>query len=310
MVRRLVLLTLSAGILAGIAYAAYAYFFAAPVVEHIPEPVAPRATGSLPTSEEFERLAREDPVGMLEAGLHRYEHDGIKGFTATLEKQERVKGTLNEREVISITVAGEVPERYGDLPKLRVRMIWESGHRKVLGVKNLASLYIAGENANQMLTLTSLGFAKSLDPKDSMPRGASRYSITDGGIYRGMLRTYDAWKKRQETGTLNGSFLGIQNPSQLGGRSCYVVQRNCPVPEVDPFALDEPADPKADPKRDGAVEVTAYIDVETWLHIGTVLKRSDGSLLGEYWFRDVKLSKQPFEPNPFTMDAIRAAVRK
>jgi len=306
--RRIVLLAVAAGIVGGIAFALYE--LRSPTREHVEEPIVPPSTSDLPTPQEFERLARENPVSMLEACLVRYERDGVKGFTATLEKVERVKGTLHERERIQVMGAGEMPEHPGEHPKIRVRMIWEAGFRSVLGVKNLASLYVWGENDNQMKTLTSLGISKSFDPKDSMPRGASRYAITDAGLYRGMLRTYDSWKKKEADGRLHASLLGIQNPPEAGGRSCYVVRRNCPSPEVDPFALDEPQDPKADPNRDGAVEVTVYVDVEHWLQVGTVLKRADGSILAEYWFRDVKLVYQPFEPNPFTMDAVRAAVKK
>ncbi len=308
--RRMMLFAIAAAILGGLGYAAFSYFIAAPHVGHVEPPIAPKDEGALPSPEEFEQLAKTDAVAMLEACLIRYQRDGIVGMKATMEKQERVKGTMNEREIVKIVTSGEVPDKSGNTPNLRVRMIWESGFRKVLGIKNLATLYVTGEHNNHMQTLTSLGNSMSIDPKGMMPRGASRYCITDGGIYRGMLRTFDAWKKRQEKGELNAHFLGIQHPPELGGRACYVIQRRCTNPEVDSFSLDEPSDPKADPRRDGSAEVTAYIDVELWLHTGTMLKRADGSVLGEYWFRDVVLAKKPFDPNPFTMDAVKATVKK
>jgi hypothetical protein len=307
--RRIVLFAIAAAILGGLGYGAFAFFTRTPDVGSVEAPAAPEIKGELPTSDQFEHLAKTDPVRMFEACLARYKREGIQGVSATLEKQERVKGTMNEREVVKLMCSGDVPDEHGNTPNLRVRMIWESGHRKVLGVKNLGSLYIAGANDNHMQVLTSLT-TMTVDPKGAMPRGASRYCITDAGLYRGMLRTYDAWKKRQAAGELNATFLGIQTPKELDGRACFVVQRRCPNPEVDPFALDESADLKANPQRDGAAEVTAFIDIEHWLHIGTILKRADGTPLAEYWFRDVKPSKSAFEPNPFTMDSIKAAIKK
>ena len=306
--RRIVQFAIAALIVGGIAFAAFVHFNK-PVVEHVEPPPPPKIEGELPTAAEFEHLARTDPVGMFQACLVRFERDRIQGATATLEKQERVHGKLNDREIVKLMCAGEVPDKTGESQNLRIRMIWESGHRSALGVKNLASLYAAGQNSGQMKVLTTIT-TLSLNPKDGMPRTASRYCITDGGLYRGMLRTYDAWKKRQAAGELNASFLGIESPPQTGGRPCFVIQRRCPKPEVDPFALDESPDHKADPQRDGTVEVTAYIDIERWLSVGTVLKRADGSLLAEYWFRDVKLEKSPFEPDPFTMDAIKATLKR
>lgn len=308
--RRLGLFAIAATILGGIGYGAFAYLTRTPDVREVEAPKPPEVKGELPTPEEFELLAKTDPVALFEMGLARYKREGYRGLTAILEKQERVKGTMNEREVIHLAVSGDIPDDSGQTPNLRVRMIWESGHRKVLGVKNLASLYIVGANDDHMQTLTSLGNAMKIDPKGAMARGASRYAITDAGVYRGMLRTFDAWKKRKAAGELNATYLGIQTPKELGGRPCHVVRRTCPNPEVDPFALNESADPKANPQRDGAAEVTAFIDVELWIHVGTILKRADGSPLAEYWFRDVKLSKSPFEPDPFTLDATRAATRK
>lgn len=307
--RRIGVYAIASAILAGIGYGVFAFVTRTPDVEQVQAPKPVDLAGELPTPEQFEELAKTDPVRMFEACLSRYKRDGWQGVSAIMEKQERVKGTMNDREVIRLMCSGDVPDDQGNTPNLRVRMIWESGHRKALGVKSLASLYVVGAKDNQMQVLTSLT-SMNVDPKGAMPRSASRYCVTDAGLYRGMLRTYDAWKRRQTAGELNASFLGIQTPKELNGRPCFVVQRRCPNPEVDSFALDETADPKANPQRDGAAEVTAYIDVGHWLHIGTILKRADGSLLAEYWFRDVKTSKSAFDPDPFTMDAIKAAIKK
>lgn len=315
MKRRTVLLLLAVLALGGAAaaYAAYSAFFGHPDVERVPEPVAPRSDSDLPTAEEFERLARENPVGMIEACLNRYQREGIKGFTATLDKHERVNGDLHERERILLTVAGEVPAKPGDAPLIRVCMIWESGFQKdPLGNRIAATLYVAGPKKTDMTAYRPTSFIKEMpvDPKSDRARAASRYCISDAGIYRGMLRTFDAWKKRQAARELHAEFLGVESPAEVGNRKCYVIRRTAAVPEVDPFSIDEKPNPKANPERDGAVQITAYFDVERWLQVGTVLKRADGSLLAEYYFRDVVLSKKDFSPDPFTMDAVKSAVKK
>ena len=46
-----------------------------------------------------------------------------------------------------------------------------------------------------------------------------------------------------------------------------------------------------------------YVDVETWLQVGSELHDSNGSLLGEYFFRDVRLNPA-HDAKQFTRGAI------
>ena len=92
---------------------------------------------------------------------------------------------------------------------------------------------------------------------------------------------------------------------KTGGRLCHVIRRTCPVPEVDSFALDEsPSKDAAKIKNDGHSEVTILLDAETWLQVGTALKRADGEPTASYYFRDVELNP-PFPPDTFTVDALK-----
>jgi hypothetical protein len=145
-----------------------------------------------------------------------------------------------------------------------------------------------------------------VDPKVALARDSSRYCITDAGIYRGMLRTYTAWKKRKDGGELKAEYLGRRAVEEVGGRECHVVKRTCKSPEVDSFALDEqpPTDPKV-VERDGFTEVTLYVDAERQLQLGTVLRRADGELVGEYYFRNVELTTAEFPPDTFTPAALK-----
>jgi outer membrane lipoprotein-sorting protein len=123
------------------------------------------------------------------------------------------------------------------------------------------------------------------------------------GLYRSMLRTYEAWKDRAETGELEYKYLGKQTPEHIG-RECHVIKRVCKRVEIDAFEVGGKA--STDPNvvaAEGFTEVTIYIDAERWLQVGTELYRTepDGTrvLVGAYYFRDVQLNPS-FAPNTFT----------
>ena len=69
-------------------------------------------------------------------------------------------------------------------------------------------------------------------------------------------------------------YYGIVPVPQVGGRLCYKFIR-------------KPYDP---PEEEGANELILYVDVETLLQVGSELHDSNGSLLAEYFFRDVQLN--------------------
>jgi outer membrane lipoprotein-sorting protein len=60
----------------------------------------------------------------------------------------------------------------------------------------------------------------------------------------------------------------------------------------------------ARPEDDGVTELIIYVDTETLLQVGTVLKGADGQLIAEYYFRDIRLNPQ-FRPNQFTRAALK-----
>lgn len=269
----------------------------------VPPPDAP------PTeAEHFGKLAETDVVATLAACLSNYEKEAT-GVRMTLAKRERVAGKLGEPEVVRVLATGDVP---GPDKKtaIRVRMIWDQGARKdFLGNAVRGTVYDERAGANQMLIYRPDAYIlkdHKIDLKDDLARRASRYCIKDAGLYRTMLRTYTAWKKRKDAGELNVTYLGKRAVPEVGGRECFVVKRTCKTTEVDPFALDE--QPPTDPKiidRDGFAEVTLFIDAERRLQLGTVLRRADGELVGEYFFRDVDLVKAEFPAEAFTPAALR-----
>src|SRR5207302_406936 len=131
-------------------------------------------------------------------------------------------------------------------------------------------------------------------------------------------RTYDVWKARRAAGELRTEYLGTRVVEQAGklpdGRPvvCHVIRRTCRGPELDAFEVG--GHPSTDPKdidRDGFTEVTVMIDVERWLQVGTVIKRTDVTperLIGEYYFRDVELNPA-FPDDTFTVEGMKAAAK-
>ncbi|MFO0801118.1 MAG: DUF1571 domain-containing protein [Gemmataceae bacterium] len=308
MVRRIIvaLLITATLVLAGVG--AYSHYFAPPDVLVADVPVFVPPTAPPPTeAEQFETLAQTDVVATLAACLSNYEQVAT-GFRATLAKRERVAGKLQGPELVRLLATGDVP---GPDKKthIRVRMIWDQGGSKdLLGNAVRGCLYLEDKSPEQMVIFRPTALLKefSVPSKSGLARDASRYCVKDAGMYRSMLRTYAAWKKRQDAGELAVTYLGKQVVPQAGGRECYAVKRTCKSVEADPFALDE--HPPTDAKiidRDGFSEVTLFIDAERRLQVGTVLRRADGELVGEYYFHDMELVKGEFPADTFTPAALR-----
>jgi hypothetical protein len=269
-------------------------------------------------------FVQADPVAMLDACLIKYQREVKGGFTAILEKHEQVEGKLHDPEVIRLAARHEFPDPPGSPLGVQMRMVWESGAPKdFTGSEMRAVLYDQKTDPKQIVTWRPKARLDSLrefrvDVNGSLARGASRYCIRDGGLYRGTLRTYDAWKARQAAGVLKTEYLGKQVAEKAGkhpdGRpvTCHVIRRTCPSPELDAFEIG--GHPSTDPKdvdRDGFTEVTIMIDEERWLQVGTVIKRTDVQperLIGEYYFRDVELNPALPE-DTFTVEGMKAATK-
>jgi hypothetical protein len=306
MARRLMWLAVVLAVLGGGGYGLYEWLWTTPQPPPAREPTFDDDTDPLPTPEQFGELARTRPVTMLKQCLKRYTRE-VKGFTATLEKQERVHGKLHDVEVIRVAVQGDVPESPGARPNVKVQMIWEQGEQKdSLGNLLRGTLYVEGRNKNQILTYRPDALMKewSIGAKESNARSASRYCIRVTGLYQVTLRTHAAWDRIQKAGQLEFKYDGLRPIEKLNGRPCYVIKRFCPHPEADAFALDE--EPPADPKvleRDGFTEVTIFVDAERWVQAGTELRRG-ADLIGAYYYRDLELNPT-FPEGTFTAAALR-----
>jgi uncharacterized protein DUF1571 len=222
-----------------------------------------------------QELLHYHPLQFLEMSLERYKRE-VAGYTTRFLKQERIGGTLNPPETLDVW--------FREQP-FSVLMYWLDGPHK--GQK---ALYVAGENDGKLLARGAglLGFriwTKNVDDAEAKRNG--RYTIDQFGIYLGTQRAVASMKKAEERGTLRLTYEGIYAVPQLGNRECYKIVRT-------------PYDPL---EEDGLNELTIYLDCENWLQVGSVLKDSQGQLIAEYYFRDLKLNP-PFKKEQFTRAAL------
>lgn len=306
MLSRAGVLLVAAAVLGGAGYAGYALLWAEPPPPPVEPPTLVDDGDRLPTADEFAELARTDPVRMLEAGLTRYRREVKGGFRAVLRKRERIAGVVHPAERIRIAVRNDPPA---------VSMIWEEGARKVFGSTVVAALYPYTDGklpetdpaAMAVWRPGALLTWKHVEVKGSSARDAARYCITDSGFEPAMLRTHAAWKRAKDRGDPPPAYLGLRTVDELGGRVCHVVRRACPHTEADSFALDEerPTDPRK-LARDGFDQVTLFVDAETWLQVGTELKKANGELVGEYYFGNVDLYRDAMPAEPFAVATIKS----
>jgi hypothetical protein len=251
-----------------------------------PDPAAPARNGNeieafkddgveLPRAADLEALARNKPIAFFEACLRRTVRE-VKGFTTVMEKQERLAGKIYPREIVDVACRQD---------PFSVYMEWKDGVRLADRV-----LFVAGENDGKMLARPHSGVARFLagsyvvrDVDGPDARQSSRETLREFGFRHNMEETYHFWKAARDAGTFHYDYQGIKKVKEVGDRTCFTLHRVCDKPELD-----------------GVKDVTIYVDTETWLQVGSVMKDTDGLLIAAYYFRDVKLNpefkKDQFKP--------------
>lgn len=231
---------------------------------------------ALPKPAELERLAKENPLVILENALKRYSRE-VKGYTCTFQKQELIDGKLYPTEVIDVCFREDPHSVY---------FAWREGMRKAERV-----LYVSGAN-NDKLLIRPAGkgirliagdiVSRDLDGPDA--RSSGRYTLKQFGMKLAAQRTYDEWKAARED--VQVEYLGIKKVKEAGDRPCYVLRGTLKKPD-----------------GNGISECTTYIDTETWLQVGSVLKGDKTSLLGAYYWRSIKLNPE-FQKSQFERAAL------
>jgi hypothetical protein len=245
------------------------------------QPEAPPDTGSnLPDEQALAHLARTDPIAFLQCCLKRYQRE-VRGYHGILEKQERLHGTLYPPERVEVWFQEE---------PFRVRLDWHQGARQVL-----KSLYAEGENHNRVLVRATGPILSRLpvpvvverDPDSPDARRAGRVPLTEFGIKWGSLHTLGPWQRALRRHALHLKYLGEQRVPELAGRVCHVFHRT---------RYEQPED-------DGICDSTVYIDRETWLQVGAVVKDASGQLIASYFFHDIQINPD-FPPDTFTRQGL------
>jgi hypothetical protein len=235
-------------------------------LEDQPLPAVPDG-GSLPHAAEMEEVARSDPVAFLETCLRRFQRE-VHGYRMVMQKQERIDGGLQPLEVIEVVLQEE---------PYRVFMRWREGARNAERV-----LFVEGENDGQLLARPNGALRRAIagdvvaKPVDGpMARQSGRVPLNKFGIRKTMERTRASWILARDQGTLQVEYLGEHRIKEANDRLCYQFHRVC-----------------AQPEGDGVLEQMIWVDKETWLQIGTVVKGEGGQLMGAYYYRDIQLNPE------------------
>ncbi len=232
----------------------------------------------LPSEAEMERLAKNDPIAFLKECIRRYDRE-VKGYTTTLRKQERIDGEIQPSEVIDVS--------FREQP-FSVLMRWKEGARKATAVQ-----YVKGENRDKLLVrpagIFSVAGVVARDPNGSDAKKSGRYPLTEFGIKIGMQRTLASWEKAKEANALHVEFLGVKRVKEAGNRPCWALRRTR-------YAAPE--------DNDRVTGLTIYIDKESWLQVGSVIKGDSNQFIGSYYFNDVKINPD-FPADTFTPDALK-----
>lgn len=227
----------------------------------LPTPVV-TAADKLPDADGMEKLAREDPIAFLENCIRRYRRE-VEGYTLVMQKQERENGKLQPVEVVAA--------RYRETPK-SIFLRWLEGAGKADRV-----LFVEGENGGKALARPKNALARRLlgDVVERDQDSADFASLMRFGLKRNNERTLAVWKAARDKGPLTVEYLGTVPLEQAGDRVCYKLRYT-----------------SADPQEKGATDMVVYVDQETWLQTGTILKDKEGALIGAFYFRDIRLNPE------------------
>jgi hypothetical protein len=230
-----------------------------------------------PNASDMTNLARQDPFAFLQDCLKLYDKN-VRGYQVILQKQERLQGKLQNREIIEVA--------FREQP-YSVSMRWLEGARKADRV-----VFVAGENEGMMLAHPA-GVAgklvkvvkRKVDSDEA--RQSGRYTLDQFGFKKSLQRILSSMQAAKQKDALHLQFLGETKVFECDQRICFKLKRTYEAPEAD-----------------GTEDLTLYVDRENFLPIGIVVRgkidaaTGNRELLGEYFFRDLRLNPQ-FSPQQF-----------
>lgn len=211
--------------------------------------------------DEFVQLAGTDHISMLKMAIANYD-ENIRDYTGTFHKQERIRGRMGKKQVISF--------KYREKP-FSVAMNWD---------KNAGSadrlLFVEGNNDNLMLVHPTgiLSWIKSvkLDPngKDALKCNLRPCDVF--GFRRNMLEALKIYVKAYENGDLESKSLGVE---VVDGREYLTIERILP----EKTGMDYPA-----------ARLLVRVDLEYLVPVEMKAYGWDGDVISEYGFSDLEFN--------------------
>lgn len=231
---------------------------------------------------EAHRRAHKDPIKFLKNALDHYKNAGVKGYTCTFTKQERIKNRLTSAQVVAV--------KFREQP-FSVDMKWVNNAKEAD-----RALYVEGawtdDDGQPLAWIKPHGWLiKIVVPKIQQPihgkraKAAARRSIDQFGFRRSL----ELILKYTELGHKNGDLkLTFTGQGKVNGRPTFVFDR------ILPYNGDKGTYPDA--------LLRFHIDQE-WLVPTAVYSYSDlqaRKLLGSYIYTDVTfnpgLKDKHFDP--------------
>jgi len=198
-----------------------------------------------------------DPVKLLKNSYEAAKK--IKDFTATLTKQEQIKGKLRPQETMKI--------KFRQKP-FSVYLKWIKPHT------GRELIYVEGQNDGKMVAHQPVGplnFGLKLDPNSPNTQAESRRKITDAGFENAMGQILELTQLAQKRGDLCISYLGTET---FDNRPVDVVVRLLPKRR----------------KEYNIYMLVLYIDKGHKIPVKIASYDRDMRMLGLYTYRDVKIN--------------------
>ena len=206
------------------------------------------------------------PTLFLQMCVDRYDRE-VRGYTVTFRKRELVNDKLLDSETIKVAFREKPFSVFFD---------WQEGATQAQRV-----LYVENENKGMMLArpngkwLSRTGIWTK-DPDGAEAKQGSRYAIKQFGMHQGTQRTVASIRHAEKRGKLFLEYKGVYKVRELNDRPCFKFVRT-------------PYDPLEEPEKI-LNELIIYIDKEYWLQTGSILRDAKGSIIAEYFFRDLQLN--------------------
>ncbi len=200
-------------------------------------------------------LARRDKMEFLRQAQRRANQ--VTQFTATLSKQERIRGELRDKEVILMKWRAE---------PFSVYMEYEKGD------KGREVLYVEGKRNNNVLVKLGglLGFVVvEVDPHGEQAMKDNLRPVTMAGLPNILNTSMPDFIEAERNDDLTVQYLGRL---EINGRRAYTIKRILPKKDIYPCK-----------------ELVIFIDVETLVPVGADTYDWDGQLESRYRYSNIDL---------------------